>query len=96
MGATFAASTCVVASLRGKSDRLNHLIGGASTGLVAGAWLRSSSAGIYTAIFMAAAAYLKKMSAEEGWTFLPEVKQSHREMQFVDVNRHDWSTLKGK
>jgi len=93
MAAGFAATTCVANSVRGKDDRTNYVLGGLTSGVVFGAWARNLRAGVYGSAILATAAYVKKMSVEQGWEFFPNRVAPHQSM-IIDVQKHDYSRFK--
>ena len=74
MAAAFAATTCIATSVRGKDDRLNYVLGAASSAAIYGSWKNSLSTGLHAFIIFGVAAFMKKKSIEEGWVFFPKFK----------------------
>lgn len=93
MAASFAATTCIANSIRGKDDRLNYVIGAASSGAIYGAWKNSLSAGLNAVVVLGIAAYFKKKSVEEGWAFFPQVT---KKKDMLNATEYDFSGLKQK
>lgn len=91
MAASFAATTCIATSLRGTDDKLNYVIGAASSGAIFGAWRNSVGAGINAAVILSVAGYLKKKSVDEGWDLFPVIKPEPSPFR-----KFDFSGLKGK
>ena len=69
--ATFAATTCIAHSIRGKDDTTNYVLGALGSSAVIGTWLRSAYFGGWSAVILSVAAYMKKRSVDEGWVFFP-------------------------
>lgn len=93
MAAAFAATTCIATSIRGKDDRLNYVIGAASSAAVYGAWKNSISSGLNAAVLFGIAAFLKKTSVDEGWAIFPQITQQRNTFNAL---QYDFSALKGK
>lgn len=93
MAAAFAATTCIATSVRKTDDRLNYVLGAASSAAIYGAWRNSLASGVNCFVYLGIAAYLKKKSVEEGWSFFPE---NLKDQTVVDRKKYDFSTLKGK
>lgn len=93
MAAAFAATTCIATSVRGKDDRLNYVIGAASSAAVYGAWRNSLGSGLNAAVLLGIAGYLKKKSIEEGWLFFPKPP---RDSTMINPLKYDFSALKDK
>ncbi|KAI9563034.1 hypothetical protein GHT06_010491 [Daphnia sinensis] len=93
MAAAFAATTCIATSLRGKDDRLNYVIGAASSAAIFGTWKNSLSGGLHAFLLFGVVAYMKKKSVEEGWEFFPTVK---KQKNFLNSLEYDFSSLKDK
>ena len=94
MAASFAATTAISCTLRGKDDRTNYVLGGISSAAILGAWTQSSRKFGQGVFIFGLAGYMKKKSVEEGWTFFVN-DPSTREGQIVDLRRHDYSSYKG-
>lgn len=90
-GATFAAITCVSTNLRGKDDKLNYFIGGASAGSVFGAAKNSVKVGFPAAVFLGLAAVLFKDSMQKGWEFFPKI---YHKMGYIDYRKFDYTLTK--
>lgn len=93
MAAAFAATTCIATSVRGKDDRLNYVIGAASSAAIYGAWKNSISSGLNAGVLLGVIAFLKKTSVDEGWSFFPQIT---RERNTFNALQYDFSGLKGK
>lgn len=91
MAATFAATSCVANSIRGKDDHLNYIIGGLSSGSIYGVWQKSLHSGVKAGIILSLAACLKKWSVEEGFSLLGEPV---REKRIFNSANYDYSSLK--
>ncbi len=91
MAAAFAATTCIATSVRGKDDRLNYVIGAASSAAIYGAWRNSLSSGLNAAFFFGIAAFFKKSSVEEGWEFFPKVTKQKKVFSALE---YDYSSFK--
>lgn len=72
MAAAFTATTCLANTMRHKDDKLNYFMGGCASGAVFGAWRGSGFAGFLACLAFGGAAVIKKISLEEGWSFVPE------------------------
>jgi hypothetical protein len=94
MGASFAATTAIACTLRGKDDRTNYVLGGISSAAILGAWNQCSRKFVQGVVIFGLAGYFKKKSIEEGWTFFVN-DPSTRIGQVVDLRRNDYSTYKG-
>ncbi|XP_068209503.1 NADH dehydrogenase [ubiquinone] 1 alpha subcomplex subunit 11 [Palaemon carinicauda] len=68
---TFAAVTCTACNLRGKDDKINYLLGGASAGSIFGIAARSVKVGVPLGFFLAMGAMLYKDSRQNGWEIFP-------------------------
>lgn len=93
MAAAFAATTCIATSVRGKDDRLNYVLGAASSAAIYGACKNSLSHGLHGFLALAVAAFMKKKSVEEGWEFFP---QFPTQKGIFNSLEYDYSGLKGK
>lgn len=92
IAAAFTATTCLANTIRHKDDKLNYFMGGCASGAVFGAWRRSGYAGFIACLAFGGAAMLKKLSLEEGWSFLPENKlKAHNTLRGV---HSDYSLIK--
>lgn len=69
-GGMFAASTCVIANVRGKDDPLNHFFGGLATGSVFGTAFKSQKLGWGLGFTFALFAMILKAGKMEGFAVI--------------------------
>jgi NADH dehydrogenase (ubiquinone) 1 alpha subcomplex subunit 11 len=87
MAATFTSVTFVTNKLRDEDDEYNYLIGGIAAGSVFGAWQKCYMHGFVGCLVLGTAAWLKKRSVREGWSFFPqkdELTPSSAYVNFTD------------
>jgi len=91
-GVAFAAITCAATNYRGKDDKLNYFLGGASAGGVFGAAARSFKVGLPVAFAFGCLAALYKDSKEEGYELIP-IPKAHK-MGLMDWRKGDFTLMK--
>ncbi|XP_050731281.1 NADH dehydrogenase [ubiquinone] 1 alpha subcomplex subunit 11-like [Eriocheir sinensis] len=91
-GATFAAVTCASTTMRGKDDKINYFLGGASAGGIYGFTTRSFRVGIPLAFLLGVAATVYKDSKDNGWELIP--CSYNREMGMIDPRKYDFTLTK--
>lgn len=91
MAAAFSVTTNVAQNIRGKNDKVNYFLGGASAGAIFGAWQKSGTIGVPMAVVLGLVAVIKKTAIDEGWELMPQVPHATKTIQSV---RRDWSVAK--
>ncbi|XP_071546075.1 NADH dehydrogenase [ubiquinone] 1 alpha subcomplex subunit 11 [Panulirus ornatus] len=92
-GATFATVTCASTTIRGKDDKINYFMGGASAGGVFGVAARTFRVGLPVGFLLGVAAVIFKASKDGGWAIVP---QQTRMLLGMDSNKYDYSLVKDK
>jgi NADH dehydrogenase (ubiquinone) 1 alpha subcomplex subunit 11 len=92
MAAAFTATTCVATNFRHKNDKLNYFMGGVASGAIYGAWRGSAVSGFLACLALGTAGVVKKMSLDEGWTFMPQ-SSVHAAGSLRGV-QSDWTIIK--
>ncbi|XP_074643111.1 NADH dehydrogenase [ubiquinone] 1 alpha subcomplex subunit 11-like [Tubulanus polymorphus] len=73
MGAAFGTTTLVAASVRGKSDPYNHMLGGCAAGAVLGARMKSVKMGTGMCLGLGAVAFVTRgLEMEGNLQFIPK------------------------
>ncbi|XP_028032326.1 NADH dehydrogenase [ubiquinone] 1 alpha subcomplex subunit 11 [Bombyx mandarina] len=91
MAVAFTFTTNVAQNIRGKNDKLNYFLGGATSGFVFSAWMKKGIIAVPAAVVLGAIAVVKKTGIDEGWIFFPDAAQSTKTIKSV---KHDWTLLK--
>lgn len=66
----------------------NYLVGACAAGGVLGAAIKCPQRGLFACASFCLAAWVKRLSIEEGWEFFPEMKQSWGNFRSL---KRDWS-----
>jgi NADH dehydrogenase (ubiquinone) 1 alpha subcomplex subunit 11 len=90
----FTTFTCAGANLRKKDDYLNHMVAGAVSGSIIGAWRNSLPTGLGLAAIGAVSGAVLKLSVEEGWEFLPQPTVGREQQAFPDSHLSDYTMVK--
>ncbi|XP_035435123.1 NADH dehydrogenase [ubiquinone] 1 alpha subcomplex subunit 11 [Spodoptera frugiperda] len=91
MAAGFTVTANTAQNIRGKNDKLNYFLGGAVSGSILSAWLRSGIIAVPAAVILGAAAVVKKTAIDEGWSFFPPVPHATQSARSV---KYDWTMVK--
>uniref|UniRef100_A0A336MGC7 NADH dehydrogenase [ubiquinone] 1 alpha subcomplex subunit 11 n=1 Tax=Culicoides sonorensis TaxID=179676 RepID=A0A336MGC7_CULSO len=86
----FTCGTFLSTRMRGKDDNWNYMVGAVASGGVLGAAMRCPQRGLFACGAFCLAAWVKRLSIEEGWVFFPEIIKGQGDF---NTRKHDWSIV---
>lgn len=75
--AAFTTTANMLASARGKDDRLNYFLGGVAAGTIIGTWRKSLMVGFAFSVAFGVMGIVRKDALDNNWLFNPPVVRSY-------------------